>query len=475
MARGFVERTRDAVAAFRGKAIDAPVGWDNSNIGWQQLFGGIIPPWRTAEELFSTRPAKSMLLDVYRTNPIVRACTDEIAKTLPQARLEVGTYSGDEWKPLATHPYLDLVYSPNRRFNYPRLIKYWTVQYKATGIGHIWKWRNRAGSGVTELWPVPSTWVEMVESHRANELYAGWRIAGNPGVQPADDVMVLWDNDPNNLTGALGTTESVFRGIALDSEREGYLAEMLVNLKVPGLSVVTEQPLTLPQRKDVLDAMEKEVGRGRRGNILFSSGKGKIEPMNPLGDLDWPSMAMGLEARICMGFGVPPILIGARIGLERATYSNYEQARRAFYVETMASEWDNLAESLTQGLFVDEGEDSLEFRYRYDELPEFQEDAAQRGARSVSLYNAGVVDLDHAQDIAGVERHEVQGGVGELTRILSSINPPGSGDKQPTDGSGDTEGDTPPEDQQDPEATDDENDPFKKKPGGKALFTFGEM
>ena len=44
------------------------------------------------------------------------------------------------------------------------------------------------------------------------------------------------------------------------------------------------------------------------------------------------------EARMTQVFGVPPILIGARVGLKHATYSNYELARKAFWEDTMVPE-----------------------------------------------------------------------------------------------------------------------------------------
>lgn len=41
------------------------------------------------------------------------------------------------------------------------------------------------------------------------------------------------------------------------------------------------------------------------------------------------------ESRLLGPFGVPPILIGSRFGLEHATYENYKEARRAFWEDTM--------------------------------------------------------------------------------------------------------------------------------------------
>jgi HK97 family phage portal protein len=44
------------------------------------------------------------------------------------------------------------------------------------------------------------------------------------------------------------------------------------------------------------------------------------------------------ESRILGPFGVPPILIGTRVGLRRSTYSNYGEARKAFWQDTMVPE-----------------------------------------------------------------------------------------------------------------------------------------
>lgn len=44
------------------------------------------------------------------------------------------------------------------------------------------------------------------------------------------------------------------------------------------------------------------------------------------------------ESRILGPFGVPPQLVGARVGLEHSTYSNYEEARKSFWEDTFTPE-----------------------------------------------------------------------------------------------------------------------------------------
>jgi phage portal protein BeeE len=60
-----------------------------------------------------------------------------------------------------------------------------------------------------------------------------------------------------------------------------------------------------------------------------------------------------IEARICAALNVPPIVAGFKVGLDRSTYSNYEEARRSFYSETIDPLLTRLSGVLTKGLGED--------------------------------------------------------------------------------------------------------------------------
>jgi len=94
----------------------------------------------------------------------------------------------------------------------------------------------------------------------------------------------------------------------------------------------------------------------------------------PVKDMEMPHTRELVESRICAVFGVPPILVGALVGLMRATYANYELAQRSFWSETMHPFADSVASVLTREL-----------------LPEVRT-TADRGAR-VSFDLSGVQAL----------------------------------------------------------------------------------
>ena len=147
-------------------------------------------------------------------------------------------------------------------------------------------------------------------------------------VPPADMTVVRFP-DPAHPGRACGPLMAAARDVQLDDERENYLAEMLANLKAPGLVLYQPDGWTPPQRDAARAVLADTVGRGQRGSPLFLEGESaRVDMIAPLKDLDWPGLTSLNETRICATFGVPPIVIGLRSGLEHGTYANFEQAER---------------------------------------------------------------------------------------------------------------------------------------------------
>jgi len=138
----------------------------------------------------------------------------------------------------------------------------------------------------------------------------------------------------------------------------------------------------------ILERWEKKYGGSDNwGNIGVLDRGAKyqrlgltIEEMG-FGELDERS-----EARICSVFGVPPILIGTRLGLLRATYSNAESARRMCWEDTLLPEL-KLFEIIYQqkmkapGAFV---------KFDTSGVPALQKDVPVQASAAYTLVQIGV-------------------------------------------------------------------------------------
>jgi HK97 family phage portal protein len=111
------------------------------------------------------------------------------------------------------------------------------------------------------------------------------------------------------------------------------------------------------------------------------------------------------ETRILGPFGVPPILIGSRVGLARSTYSNYEQARDAFWQDTAIHE---------MRLFEDDFQYHLSsggawVAFDYSDVPAFQNDLPPIVDAWVKLVNLGVPKAQ-AAEVVGLPLGELEDG-----------------------------------------------------------------
>lgn len=93
------------------------------------------------------------------------------------------------------------------------------------------------------------------------------------------------------------------------------------------------------------------------------------------------------ETRILGPFGVPPILIGSRVGLERSTFSNYEEARKAFWEDTMVPE-SRLFETDYQYYLNDGG---AFVAFDYTQVPAFQGMRQANQDRMLDGFKSGAV------------------------------------------------------------------------------------
>jgi HK97 family phage portal protein len=111
---------------------------------------------------------------------------------------------------------------------------------------------------------------------------------------------------------------------------------LLQNRAVPGVVITTQQKIDEDTATRMTAAWKRKFGGDRRGEpaVLQRGMDVKVLGLD-LAKLEFPDLRTISESRICMAFQVPPILVGAKVGLDRSTFANYGEARRSFWEETL--------------------------------------------------------------------------------------------------------------------------------------------
>ncbi|MBF6614754.1 MAG: phage portal protein, partial [Chloroflexi bacterium] len=101
------------------------------------------------------------------------------------------------------------------------------------------------------------------------------------------------------------------------------------------------------------------------------------------------------EARISAAYGVPAIVAGLNIGLARSTYSNYEEARKAFAEQTLAPLWKAVASVIQNDLVPIFGNDCY-VDFDLNQVRALQTSLDHRDQFTVLAYSGGILTLDQA-------------------------------------------------------------------------------
>ena len=385
------------VSRLRGKAQDDGPGWN--------IFFGLSEPWKPASGVWD-RFSDEEKEKIYKLSDIIFACVREISTTISEPFLEIGSFAEDGFQKLEKHPKLDLVYDPNPIYDYNMNLFYLMSRMLLTGETNSLKLRNGLND-IGEMWPIPTHRIRL-KSGKGNNLIDHYELTDRgkaPVPIPANDVMHIFLPDPASVIRSAAPLDACIHRYQIDKEAEDYMIEMITNMKVPSVKIMTEKgkTLTQPHRDDLRASLHDHSGKGSRGGAVVLDGGVTAEAWVPLKDLDWPGLFMMDETRICACFGVPPILIGLRSGLEHATYANYAEARKSFYMETMRPLWIALQSALTKSMLTNEGEPNLEFRFNLEEVAGLQEDAKQKSERASRGIQSGYMTVNDARKLDSLE------------------------------------------------------------------------
>lgn len=266
-------------------------------------------------------------------NELVYSCIMQKATSLPEAPLRV--YGPDGLgEPRENHPLRALLQDPNPVLTEFEMFELLVIHMDLAGIGFWEIVRDRAGRPA-QLWPLRPDLVRMLRQWDGNTRY-GYQIPGGGIVDLGTDVLAF--KYPNPIDPLIGQAplRPALRAVALDNEATDFVKTLLQNRAVPGVVITTQQKVDEQLADRLTSKWKQKFSGNKRGEpAVLQSGMDVKALGLDLQKLEFPDLRTISESRICMAFGVPPILVGAKVGLDRSTFSNAAEARKSFWEETI--------------------------------------------------------------------------------------------------------------------------------------------
>jgi HK97 family phage portal protein len=366
-------------------------------------------------------------------NAIVAGCLNILAETVPEPPLRLYKPNADEEMDALPNdsPAAALIRRPNPAHTWDELAALLAVYVHTDGNAYLWKERSGAAR-VTGLWPLPPKMVTAVPGGSTTDYVSHFAYKPNERDAPqrletADVVHLTLIRDPDAPWKGLSPLRSVLKHIFTDEEATSFMNAMLKNYGVPG-ALISADPVAGPDAMSAEQAQRIKAlfmattGGDKRGEPVVVPGPLKINLMsfNPQQML-LDSLQATPEARICGALGVPPIMAMQKVGLDKSTYSNSQQAAESLTRFKLVPYWRLQAAQLTHQLLPDfYGEDSeIVFDYDLSKVQALQEDEGTKVTRLVAAVTGGVLMPNEARRDLG--RPEVPGG--DVLYIPTSVKP----------------------------------------------------
>lgn len=340
------------------------------------------------------------------TNAVVAACVGEWTRLYAQAPIAV---VGPDGNVVEDHPALRVITGGNVWMN-EREIKTLIQFYKlltGTAYGIVYMGEGRATKTPIGIGIYSAANVQPVPDDKGRLSHFRLTIRGTFEDISVDRVIRFpWDvRDPANPICGMSPLQACFNDAESYKEVSMFVREFLQNGAFPGTMVVAKDGYPDEEMRQKNKQEFKETfGAGSRGSVGFFSGDIDVKAFaHGLKDLDLSALRDTPEASICAAFGVPPELIGVKVGLENSTYSNKEESRYHFATGRVAPAWETDAMAISQVLLPLMGYDDHAVVFETSNLPFMQESADRRYARATSAFEKNLISRDEARAEMGYD------------------------------------------------------------------------
>ena len=389
----------------------------------QDVIARLLPFWQAAIPLPQPHDYRAFAQDGFRRNTIIFSCITEIATSAAEPVLQAmrTTTQGADLLP-PTDPLSWLIAHPNPEQSMYEVLSTMATHLHVAGNAYLHKVRARNGQPA-QLWLLRPDRVTVQPDRTGMVAQYAFAVNGQPIMLPAADVVHFkMHPDPLDDYYGLSPIAVLARFGDLDNQASDFLRAFFLNAGVPG---------------GLLKFKAGRVGKDERERVRqlwvdqFSTEKGWHAPGVIDADVDYQELGtqprrMDLstiwsvtESRMCSVFGVPPILIGAWVGLEHATMANYAEARRSFWEETLSPFYRRLIDTLNMGLASEFGADRL-LQFDFGAVAALQEDRNVTEERALKAWDAGLVTMNQAAVALGYPETP-DGNVRKLSTINTLI------------------------------------------------------
>lgn len=415
--------------------------WGGKPEGRKQAPFSFWPLWKQDQTQYTMNGVQSYIDEGFNMNALIYAAIMYKAKSMAQAPARA--YGGERSSPVLlddNHPLSKLCHRPNPNQSWSEFIQMQSIFLNLCGEAFTFVNRKNGVAGVpSELWPMNPLHVGITPLAK-NQV--GYTYLQNGITTPllAQDVSHVKFPNPSDELGGMGHGLPPLMAAARSGDVDNTITDFIYNFFKSGTMMNTYITFDTPMDPDVMAQtrdkyMEIYGGAGNwvKPGVFDSGGKIVRVGMN-FDEMGFAELDGRNETRVLMVFGQGlAILIGAKFGLMYSKYSNYGEARKSFWQDTMLNEITMFQDDLQYYINADDGGF---IAFDTSGIEELQPNKVALSQSYVSLVTSGAMTKEQAAQWLGIDLPESEPEpVTPETETEPTTPPPASDDAESTDDS----------------------------------------
>lgn len=375
----------------------------------------VVPAWQIDQPQWSEFDAYRADRKAYRGDALIYACIRLMAEGISAAPMRVreqtspGEYDWDESRDIAR-----VLKTPNVVMGQAEFFDFCVTMAAIAGYCVVEKERDSMGR-VVQLWPLRPDWLKAIPRSDGMTDWEYW-LQGKSEykrvLKGEDTIDFRWSPTTDRRAVGLSPLQVIWQSVDTGLSLANFLKSFIDRGAMPMYFAVLNtdgdigQQWSNPSTVEAFRQRYRDIYRGQDvDEILVSPAVKDIKPMGfDMNQLAFTDLYARLEATVCQAFGIPPILVQSQLGIEKSTYTNFEQSRRAFHESKLTTLWGRIDDAFTRQLLpeFDNGRTDLDLVFDTSALPAFKDDEDAIWARATAALAAGGISTHAFQRKVGM-------------------------------------------------------------------------
>ena len=380
---------------------------NQQNIGLKpgEAYTSYFPTWEVTAPQYPV-PSPYQLTDVYRTNEVAYACIELLMDSISEPPIIViDTDTGEELK---GHDFTEFMKEPCPQVDE---VDFWKANMMFLSIAGFMGWEqdNSNDGTIRAIYPIMPQYSSFMRGQgRLLDRIRYQPYTGMPYMDiPVERIMYYMYPDPRFYgLKPLGPTARLTDIIPVDTAMTQIVGQFLRNGAFISGQLVSDQIIDAEDARFAKETFRQAHGGPNNAGDVLVTGKGlKFERMNnTFREMVFPEVDARNEVRICMAYGIKPILISAKVGMDRSTMNNYEEARRAQYHEKFTSLWRFLEKGITRQLLpLFDTNENHACKFDLRNVEALQENRTEVWKRATETYKARITTRNETLKEMGLD------------------------------------------------------------------------